>query len=103
MYETVRAVVEPKWSLEILATLAAESPQNFSQIERQFDTSNDVITARLRLLVEYELVERSEYTVKDVRYSVTERGEATLELVEELETLLETQYSPPPDGHFSKE
>lgn len=89
MYEAVRSVVEPKWSLEILATLAAKGPQNFSRIEAQFDTSNDVITARLRLLAEHGLIDRTEYTAKNVQYEITERGQEALELLGAIETLLD--------------
>jgi DNA-binding HxlR family transcriptional regulator len=85
MYDAVRAVVEPKWSLEILATLSEESPQNFSAVEEQFDTSSDVIANRLRLLVDYGLVERTEHSRRDVRYGITDRGGWFLQRIVELD------------------
>ena len=91
MYDAVRAVVEPKWSLEILAALSEESPQNFSAIERQFDTSSDVITSRLRLLVDYGLVERTEHSRRDVRYGITDQGDWFLRRIIELDGRLGTE------------
>lgn len=88
MYETVRSVVKPKWSLEILAALTAESPQNFSQLETQFDTSNDVLTNQLRVLEEHGLIDRTEYSAKNVQYQITERGKKVLDRLETIETLL---------------
>ena len=90
MYETVRSVIKPKWSLEILAALAAESPQNFSRIETQFDTSSDVITERLRLLEKYGLIDRKEHTAKNVQYKITERGKKVLKRLETIDTILES-------------
>lgn len=91
MYDAVRAVVEPKWSLEILAALSEESPQNFSAIEGQFDTSSDVITSRLRLLVNYGLVERTEHSRRDVRYGITDRGEWFLRQIVGLDSRLDLE------------
>ena len=88
MYEDVRSVVGPKWSLAILAFLSEESPQNFSAIETRFNTSSDVITERLRLLVAYDLVDRTEHTRRDVRYGITDRGDRILELITDLHQLL---------------
>jgi DNA-binding HxlR family transcriptional regulator len=88
MHEAVRDVVEPKWSIEILLSLSNDSPQNFSEIQEQFDTSNDVITARLRLLSEHGLVDRAEHSRKDVRYSITDRGEQFVAGLRHLETIL---------------
>ncbi|MBB6647866.1 winged helix-turn-helix transcriptional regulator [Halobellus ruber] len=89
MHETVRSVIKPKWSLEILAALSAESPQNFSQIETQLETSSDIITKRLRLLEKYGLIDRTEHTTKNVQYEITERGEEVLKRLETIDTLLE--------------
>ena len=90
MYTAVRELIEPKWSLEILVSLSEESPQNFSAIERQFDTSSDVVSGRLQLLVEYELVSRTEHTARDVRYSIKPHGERFLARLAELEEFLNT-------------
>ncbi|MBV0924756.1 winged helix-turn-helix transcriptional regulator [Halomicroarcula limicola] len=81
-------MVESKWSIKILSSLSEESPQNFSTVQEQFDTSNDVITDRLRLLAEYDLIDRREHTRRDVRYSITKRGERFLDELRDLNSLL---------------
>jgi DNA-binding HxlR family transcriptional regulator len=88
MYQAVRDVVGSKWSLEILATLSDESPQNFSTIEEQFDTSGDVISERLKLLVGYDLVDRTEHSRRDVRYGITDRGDRFLGHLSRMDTFL---------------
>jgi DNA-binding HxlR family transcriptional regulator len=84
MYGGVRAVLGPKWSLEVLDLLSAEGPLNFTDIERAFETSTDVITRRLRLLEEHGLIERTARSSRDVRYAITEDGRAVLDRAAEI-------------------
>ena len=84
MYGGVRAVLGPKWSLEVLDLLSAEGPLNFTDIEEAFETSADVITRRLRLLEDHGLIERTPHSSRDVRYTITEDGQAVLDRVVEI-------------------
>lgn len=88
MYDAVRSVVEPKWSLDVLIAVSEDGPLNYTEIEERFDTSSDVITDRLRLLTDYGLVERNERTRKDVRYSITRQGIRFLKQISGLDDLL---------------
>lgn len=88
MYDAVRAVVKPKWSLDVLVVLSEDGPLNYTAIEDQFDTSSDVITERLRLLTGHGLIERDERTRRDVRYKITKQGVAFLEKIGELDDLV---------------
>lgn len=88
MYKSVRAVIGPKWSLEILDLLADAGTLNYTEIEDELSTSTDVVWKRLELLDRYGLVERSEHGSRDVRYSITDDGRAVLRLVIEIETRL---------------
>lgn len=88
MYTSVRIVLGPKWSLEILDLLADAGTLNYTEIEDELSTSTDVVWNRLKLLNEYGLVERSEHGSRDVRYSITDDGRAVLNLVIEIEPLL---------------
>jgi len=90
MYEAVQHVIRPKRSLEILALLADEGPLNYGEVEAHVETSSDVVTERLRLLVRYGLVERDERSSRDVRYSTTEKGETVLNRIADLNELLES-------------
>jgi DNA-binding HxlR family transcriptional regulator len=89
MYEPVRAVAGPKWSLEVLVLIAQEGPINYTDIEDRLQTSSDVVTDRLETLREYNLIERDERSQRDVRYTITEEGNAVFEHVEEIRSLLE--------------
>ena len=93
MYQAVRDIVGSKWSLEILSTLYRESPQNFSTINKKFDTSPDVISERLKLLAEYGLIDRVEYSRRDVRYNITDHGITILDRVLRLDNHLSEEYS----------
>lgn len=88
MYESVRAVLRPKWSLEILVLLADAGTLNYTDIETELSTSSDVVWERLQLLTKYGLVKRREHSSRDVRYSITDDGRAILNLVDEIETQL---------------
>ena len=89
MSQDVHEVLCRKWSILILRFLDEDSPQNFSQIESEFDTSSDVISERLKQLREFGLLIRDEQSPKDVRYSITANGEELLHLVDEIHELLE--------------
>lgn len=84
MPDDIRKIICPKWSLEILQFLAEDSPQNYSQIETEFDTSSDVVVERLQLLVNAGLLARNEKSSKDVQYSTTADGEELVDLLEEV-------------------
>lgn len=88
MADDFRDVLCPKWSLDILRLLAGGSPRNYSRIENELDTSSDVVVERLQLLVDAGLLERNEKSAKDVRYSISTRGEELLTLLEEIDALL---------------
>lgn len=87
-YETVLLVVGRERSLDILDLLAREGTLNFSEIEAGVTTSSEVVDRYLKLLTGYGLVDRDERSSRDVRYSITERGEEVLERVADLERLL---------------
>lgn len=87
-YETVLLVVGRERSLDILDLLAQEGTLNYSDIESGVETSSEVVDRYLKLITEYGLVERDERSSRDVRYSITGRGEEVLERVAELEQLL---------------
>lgn len=88
-YDEVREVVGPKRTLEILELLEEEGPLNFSAIEEEVPTSSDTISKRLAVLAEYNLVVRDERSKKDVKYSITTRGEEVLNSIRELVDILE--------------
>jgi DNA-binding HxlR family transcriptional regulator len=88
MTDDFRDVLCPKWSLDILRLLVEDSPQNYSRIEAELDTSSDVVVERLQLLADAGLLERNERSTKDVRYSISTRGEELLTLLEEIDALL---------------
>ena len=90
MYEAVQHVIRPKWSLEVLTLLAKEGPLNYGEVEARIETSSDIVTERLRLLVKYSLVKRDERSARDVRYSVTEKGTTVLDRIVDLDCLLES-------------
>ncbi|SDQ39831.1 winged helix-turn-helix transcriptional regulator [Natronobacterium texcoconense] len=91
MLDDVREIVCPKWSIEILGFLAKNSPQNYSDIAEEFDTSSDIIVNRLQQLVDTGLLERDERSVKDVQYSITEDGEELIKILEDADNLLDDQ------------
>lgn len=91
MVDDVREIFCPKWSLEILRFLAEDSPQNYSDIAEEFDTSSDIIVDRLQQLVDAGLLERDERSAKDVQYSITATGEELIEILEDTDTLLRDQ------------
>lgn len=88
MYESVRAVLRPKWSLEILVMLADAGTLNYTEVETELSTSSDVVSERLQLLTKYGLVKRREHSSRDVRYSITDDGREILNRVDELESRL---------------
>ena len=85
----IRDVLCRKWALEILRFLNSEGAQNYSQIETAFETSSDIITDRLQQLTSSGLISRDEKSAKDVRYSITDDGEKTLQLLNEIHRLLD--------------
>ena len=91
MLDDVREILCPKWSLEILWFLAKDSPQNYSSIAQEFDTSSDIIVDRLQQLVDAGLLDRDERSAKDVQYSITADGEELIEILEDADNLLNDQ------------
>lgn len=87
-YKEVRAVLKRKRTVELLEYLSKNGIQNYTDIEDAFDASSDTVSDTLTLLVEYNLVTRSEKTKKDVRYELTNKGSEFLELVREISDLL---------------
>lgn len=90
MEESVRTVLGPKWSLELLSLLAEEGSLNYSDIEGQFPTSSDIVTERLQTLNEAGLIDRTARSQRDVQYTITKDGKAVLQLVREIESYLES-------------
>jgi DNA-binding HxlR family transcriptional regulator len=89
MYEDLRRVIGPKRTLEILRLLSQEGTLNYSDIESKVETSSDVISTGLNTLVTYGLVERTEESQRNVRYTVTDRGHHFLEKIDEIDTFLD--------------
>lgn len=89
MYEDLRRVIGPKRTLEILRLLSQEGTLNYSDIELKVETSSDVISTGLNTLVTYGLVERTEESQRNVRYTVTDRGNDLLEKIDEIDTFLD--------------
>ena len=89
MYEDLRRVIGPKRTLEILRLLSQEGTLNYSDIESKVETSSDVISTGLNTLVTYGLVERTEESQRNVRYTVTDRGDDFLEKIGEIDTFLD--------------
>jgi len=87
-YESIISLLSRKWTVEILDLLSKEGTLNYSDIEAEFNTSSDVISDRLKTLTEMGLIERTEYTSRDVRYSLTENGSTMITKLSELEELL---------------
>lgn len=96
MYESVREVIGPKWTLEILQILSqkgASSWMNYTEIESEVeDTSSDVVSNRLLVLKQHNLIERKERSQRDVRYSITSEGESVLYHAKEINSMV-SQYS----------
>jgi DNA-binding HxlR family transcriptional regulator len=89
MYEPVREVVGPKWSLEILRLLSDDSEWvNYMDIESELQTSSDVVSDCLSRLVKYDLIERKRNSQRDVRYSINQRGEEVLHHADEIHSVL---------------
>ena len=89
MYKDLRRVIGPKRTLEILRLLSQEGILNYSDIESKVETSSDVISTGLITLVAYGLVERTEESQRNVRYTITDRGDDFLEKIDEIDTFLD--------------
>ena len=90
-FEAVEELVGKKRTLEILSVVDEEGILNYSDIENRVETSSDVVSNRLDMLVSYELLERIEKSKRNVRYSVTPRGERFLGKIAELEEFLRSE------------
>lgn len=88
MYEDVRRVIGPKRTLEILRLLSQQGTLNYTDIESQINTSSDVVSSSLDTLIEYGLTRRRKESQRDVRYTITEKGIAFLQNVNDLDSLL---------------
>jgi len=89
-YDGMLLVVGRERSLDILDLLAQEGTLNYSEIEAGVETSSEVIDRYLKLQTGYGLIDRDERSSRDVRYSITGRGEGVLERVAEIERLLKS-------------
>lgn len=89
MYDAVRDVLGPKWSLEILELLDEKGPYRYSEVEAALNTSSDVVSNRLDILEAYGLIEREEETIRNVSYSITPLGKDVLGVSENLRRLLD--------------
>lgn len=89
MSDDIREVLCRKWALDILRFLDDEGTQNYSRIEDEFETSSDIVAERLRQLADTGLIDRDERNRKDVRYSITVKGEEVIKLVREIHRLLD--------------
>ncbi|MEZ3118212.1 winged helix-turn-helix transcriptional regulator [Halobaculum sp. MBLA0147] len=98
VFESVRELVAPKRTLEVLQLLAEDGPLRFGELEDSVDTSSDTLTQSLTTLVEYDLIDREERNRRNVSYRVTEFGGDVLSQVRSLETDLEPDETPSDDG-----
>jgi DNA-binding HxlR family transcriptional regulator len=89
-YDGMLLVIGRERSLDILDLLAQEGTLNYSEIEAGIETSSEVIDRYLKLQIGYGLIDRDERSSRDVRYSLTGRGEEVLERVAEIERLLKS-------------
>jgi DNA-binding HxlR family transcriptional regulator len=91
MYGTVRDIIGPKWSLEILHILSENTGSgwmNYTEIETDVETSPDVVSDCLSTLADNELIERKKKSQRDVRYRITQTGETVLHHVDEINSIL---------------
>jgi DNA-binding HxlR family transcriptional regulator len=98
VFESVRELVAPKRTLEVLQLLADDGPLRFGELEDSVDTSSDTLTQSLTTLVEYDLIDREERNRRNVSYRVTEFGGDVLLRVRSLETDLESGETASDDG-----
>jgi DNA-binding HxlR family transcriptional regulator len=98
VFESVRKLVAPKRTLEVLQLLAEDGPLRFGELEDSVDTSSDTLTQSLTTLVEYDLIDREERNRRNVSYRVTEFGGDILSQVRSLETDLESDETLSEDG-----
>lgn len=98
VFESVRELVAPKRTLEVLQLLAEDGPLRFGELEDSVDTSSDTLTQSLTTLVEYDLIDREERNRRNVSYRVTEFGGDILSQVRSLETDLESDETLSEDG-----
>jgi DNA-binding HxlR family transcriptional regulator len=98
VFESVRELVAPKRTLEVLQLLAEDGPLRFGELEDSVDTSSDTLTQSLTTLVEYDLIDREERNRRNVSYRVTEFGGDVLSRVRSLETDLESDETLSEDG-----
>jgi len=89
MHEDLRRVIGPKRTLEILRLLSQEGTLNYSDIESKVETSSDVISTGLNTLIAYDLVERTEESQRNVRYTITDRGDDFLDKIDEIDAFLD--------------
>jgi DNA-binding HxlR family transcriptional regulator len=97
MYESVRDVVGPKWTLEILRLLSEKGSSgwmNYTEIASGVEeTSSDVVSDRLSVLKKHNLIERNEESSRDVRYSITSKGESLLNHADKINLILSDSWS----------
>lgn len=79
-------VISGKWTLIIIRDLA-HSPQRFCELERSLEgISPRTLSLRLRTLEQWGIVERETYpeVPPRVEYSLTEKGQALVPIVEDM-------------------
>lgn len=87
-HDQLRNLIGKQRTLEVLDLLAADGPLNYTAVEAQINSSSDVISDRLTILVDHGLITRDEHSRKDVRYEITDRGEEFLSRIAAAESLL---------------
>jgi len=86
--EDVRDLIGRKRTMEVLELLVSSGEMNYSEIENIVNSSSDTISETLKLLCQYNLVERIEQSPRNVRYRPTETGREFIEAVESIEDVL---------------
>lgn len=83
-FERVTELFKRKRAIEILLLLEKKGELNFKKVDEGVDSSSDTVSATLKILVEYGLVERTQHNVNDVRYRLTDSGRNALSRIREL-------------------
>ncbi len=86
--ENVRELIGRKRTMQVLELLVSDGIMNYSEIEREVNSSSDTISEALKLLCEYGLAERVEQSSRNVQYRPTETGRKFVTAVESIETIL---------------
>lgn len=88
-YESVRDLFSRKRTIEVLVLLNEQGTMNYSEIAERIETSSDIVSDRLTRLSEAGLIDRTEYSKRDVRYSITEKGREIASNLEKIDEILD--------------